>query len=222
VLLHGGPGGQKDGPEGLYDTLARILAMRSIASLRFDFSGAGESTGEYRNMTIAGQITEFETTWQFARSLGFNKVGVVGESYGATIALGSTLVDPDAVCLLWPAIYLLDVTFAPYVTDSKMAEARQKGFIVEEDAEVGLPFLEEVLELKDVESGVKRLKVPTLLIHGTDDSEVPYRQSERAYDLLAEPRRLVPVSGGDHCLIEPAEREVVNEEVPGWLAQHLL
>lgn len=48
ILLHGGPGGQKDGPEGLYRTLAKSLGARGIASVRFDFRGVGESSGRYR------------------------------------------------------------------------------------------------------------------------------------------------------------------------------
>lgn len=56
-------------------------------------------------MTIARQVAEYECVWSWARCLGFERLGVVGESYGATVALHSRLADPDAVCLLWPAIY---------------------------------------------------------------------------------------------------------------------
>ncbi|MEU4253068.1 alpha/beta fold hydrolase [Amycolatopsis sp. NPDC026612] len=221
VLLHGGPGGQKDGPDRLYSDLARSLGEKGIASLRFDFRGVGESTGEYRDMTITRSVEEYDAVWRFARSIGFGHVGVIGESYGATIALRSEAADPDAVCLLWPAIYFLDVTFAPFVTEEKLETARRDGFTIEDGVEVGLSFLEEVLEIEDVEPGIRRLAAPTLLIHGKDDSEVPFRQSESAYALLSEPKKLVLVDGGDHCLARPAEREIVNAEVAAWFSKHL-
>lgn len=221
VMLHGGPGGQKDGPEDLYSTLAKILGTRGIASLRFDFRGVGESGGRYRDMTITRSVSEYEEVWSLARSLGFRRVGVIGESYGATIALRSALADPDVVCLLWPAIYFLDVTFAPFVTADKLEIARRDGFTVEDGVEVGLPFLEEILEVRDAEAGVRGISVPTLVIHGTSDREVPFTQSERANALLTEPKKLVLVEEGDHCLVRPEEREVVNKEIVSWLERYL-
>ncbi|HEX3732180.1 MAG TPA: alpha/beta fold hydrolase [Mycobacteriales bacterium] len=221
VMLHGGPGGQKDGPEGLYGTLARVLADSGIASLRFDFRGVGESTGRYRDMTIARQVADYECVWSFARSCGFDRLGVIGESYGATVALHSRSADPDAVCLLWPAIYFLNATFAPFITPEKMAVARRDGFTVEEGQEVGLAFLEEVFEVRDVEAGVRRLTAPTLLIHGTADREVPVRQSRQAFELLSEPKKLITVPGGAHCLPQAQERELVNEQVGRWLDEYL-
>jgi pimeloyl-ACP methyl ester carboxylesterase len=221
VMLHGGPGGQKDGPEGLYSKLAEVLGSRGIASVRFDFRGVGESSGSYRDMTITRQVAEYECAWSLARSFGFARLGVVGESYGATVVLRSMLADPDVVCLLWPAIYLLDVTFAPFVTPEKMTTARRDGFTVEEGEEVGLEFLEEVFQVHNVEDDVRRLRVPTLLIHGTADQKVPFRQSQRAFELLSEPKRLISAQGGDHCLAQPQERELVNEEVGRWLDEYL-
>ncbi|MGH3426560.1 MAG: alpha/beta hydrolase [Mycobacteriales bacterium] len=221
VMLHGGPGGQKDGPEGLYSTLAAVLARQGIASLRFDFRGMGDSSGRYRDMTIARQVADFNCVWSLARSWGFGRFGVIGESYGATIALHSRLADPDAVCLLWPAIYFLDGTFCPFVTPEKMAAARRDGFMVEDGPEVGLAFLEEVFEVRDVEAGVRRISAPTLLIHGVDDSEVPVRQSQRAFELLSEPKKLVTVPGADHCLVRREERELVNQQVGRWLDEYL-
>ena len=120
VMLHGGPGGQKDGPDGLYYGLAGALGTEGIASLRFDFRGVGESGGRYRDMTIERQTAEYEAVCSLARAWGFARLGVVGESYGATIALRSAQAKLDVVCLLWPAVYFLDGTFSPFVVPEKV------------------------------------------------------------------------------------------------------
>jgi len=221
IMLHGGPGGEKDGPSQLYSNLAAELAGAGVASIRFDFRGVGESSGRYRDMTISSQTKEYEAVFALCRHMGFSNVAVIGESYGGTIAVRSRTANPDAVVLLWPAIDFFDVTFAPFATPQKMELARRDGYTVEDGDEIGLAFLEELHEVRDVWRDVKALSAPTLLIHGTGDVEVPYSQSERAHDLIRSAKKLVLVDGADHCMREPEERVVVNQEIVDWLASHL-
>lgn len=223
VLAHGGPGGVKEGPADLYVELAGHLARGGIASVRFDFLGAGESSGRYRDMTITRQVEELDAVLSYVSdALQPSTLALVGESYGATIVLKAIRrVKCECLVLLWPAIWLLDETFASYVTAEKLARAEQDGFIFEEEEEVGLPFLREVLATGDVSDGLRGLSVPTLFVHGDSDQEVPHQQSIRGAELVTGPERVVIVPGGDHCLEAPAEREVVYREAVNWLNEYL-
>ncbi|WAX78120.1 alpha/beta hydrolase family protein [Streptomyces sp. KMM 9044] len=223
VLAHGGPGGVKEGPADLYVDLADRLAERGIASVRFDFLGAGESTGAYEDMTITRQVAELGAVVDHVRSeLRPSSLGIVGESYGATIAvLGLEQADYAALVLLWPAIWLLDNTFQSFVTPEKMEQARRHGFIEEEGEKVGLAFLNQLVEFDNVSAGLRGKPLPTLLVHGKADQEVPYQQSVRAAELLSGPKKVVLVPDGDHCLERPAERDVVYRETVDWLVTHV-
>jgi len=223
VLAHGGPGGVKEGPADLYVDLAGHLAGGGIASVRFDFLGAGESSGRYRDMTITRQVEELDAVLSYiGDALRPSELALVGESYGATVVLKVIRrVKCECLVLLWPAIWLLDETFASYVTAEKLARAELDGFIVEEEEEIGLPFLREVLGTGDVSGGLRGLSVPTLFVHGDSDQEVPHQQSIRGAELVTGSKRVVIVSGGDHCLEAPAEREVVYREALDWLSEYL-
>ncbi len=219
VLVHGGPGGNKD---NLYSDMADQLAAAGVASLRFDFSGAGESSGSYRHMTITSQVAELETVWQFASSLlKFKKLALIGESYGATIVLKST-IKADTNVLLWPVIDFLDGSFAPFVTDENMQEAKANGFILSEGVEVGLAFLQEVLETRTAVDDLERIKDSNVLfIHGTGDVEVPVHQTEQAFERINEPKKLVIVPDAGHNLTRPHERTILFNEINSWLIEHL-
>jgi pimeloyl-ACP methyl ester carboxylesterase len=222
ILVHGGPGGFKDGPHNLYADLARMLADRGIASIRFDFRGAGQSTGRYRDMTISRQARELAIVKEFVRStIKPKSIGMVGESYGATIALRDLDHSCRALVLLWPAIWLLDNAFSVYVTPENLKEAEEHGYITDEGVELGLSFLREVGEVRDVSSALAGSQIPTLFIHGTADLAVPHVQSERGMSLVAGKRRIVLVPGGDHGLTRGGEREVVYKEAVGWLESFL-
>ncbi|MEW2557539.1 alpha/beta hydrolase family protein [Streptomyces griseorubiginosus] len=223
VLAHGGPGGVKEGPADLYVDLADQLASKGIASVRFDFLGAGESSGAYEEMTITRQVDELGAVVEYVQSdLRPSSLGIVGESYGATIAiLGLSQASYSALVLLWPAIWLLDNTFQSYVTPEKIEQARRHGYIEEEGEKVGLAFLEQLLEFDNVSSGLQGNPVPTLFVHGKADQEVPYQQSVQAAELLSGPKRVILVPSGDHCLERPSEREIVYRETVDWLVNHL-
>jgi uncharacterized protein len=222
VLVHGGPGGVKDGPADLYKDLAAVLAAQGIGSLRFDVRGAGQSTGAYREMTLARQVQDLKAARQFlVERYAPQRIALIGESLGATIVLSGLDGGEDALVLLWPAIWLLDGVFDDYLTEESLAEAKLRGFIVRDDEEVGLPFLTELLETRDVSGPLHGLRTPLLLVHGNADTEVPVDQSAQAEALVAGPVRRVVVPGGDHCLERPAERAVVNQETSAWLAAHL-
>ncbi|MFF6994800.1 alpha/beta hydrolase family protein [Streptomyces sp. NPDC008313] len=223
LLVHGGPGGQKDGPEQLYVHLADELAQAGISSVRFDFRGCGQSTGNYRDMTMARQAAELTAVRRFVDAeLAPDVVALVGESYGATIGILDLGAGYAAHVWLWPCVWLLDGAFESFVTPEKLRSAEAEGHIVEDGEEIGLAFLEELLEVGDVAEPLRRFgSVPTLFVHGEADSEVPFAQSARAAELLSGPVRLVPVPDGDHCLEEPHERQIVNRETAAWLREHM-
>ncbi|MEU1955667.1 alpha/beta hydrolase family protein [Nocardia rhamnosiphila] len=222
LLVHGGPGGDKNGPANLYKELSAQLATEGIGSLRFDIRGAGESTGRYRDMTIARQVEDLSAARTFlASAYAPSSIGIVGESFGATTALAGLHNTEQALVLLWPAIWLLDDVFNSYVDEMSLTEARSQGFIVRDDEEIGLAFLSELLEMRDVSSALAGLQIPVLLIHGDEDTEVPVAQSVRGEQLVAGPVRRVIVPGGDHCLEKPSERVIVYQETVEWLTTHL-
>jgi hypothetical protein len=223
ILLHGGPAGDKDGPEALYADLAKHLAEVGICSVRFDFRGCGQSTGRYRDMTIDRQVAELAAVRRFVDTkLKVSSVAMVGESYGATIGIRGLEAGYQAVVLLWPCIWLLDGAFESYVTPDKMRAAEADGYIVEDGEEIGIDFLRELVEVQDVGRALRDFgSAPTLFIHGEADTEVPFAQSVRAAELVTGPTRLVPVPDGDHCLVEPGEREIVYRETVAWLREYL-
>lgn len=223
IMLHGGPAGDKNGPEDLYADLARNFAASGICSVRFDFRGCGQSTGRYRDMTIERQVAELSAVRRFVDTeLKPDALALVGESYGATIGIRGLEVGYQAVVLLWPCIWLLDGAFESFVTPDKMRVAERDGYIVEDDEEIGIDFLRELVEVGDVGESLREFgSAPTLFIHGDADTEVPFAQSTRAAELVTAPTRLVPVAGGDHCLVEPHEREIVHRETVAWLREHL-
>jgi uncharacterized protein len=218
-MLHGGPGGSKEGPSDLFVKLAASLADADIASFRFDFAGEGESKGDYINTSASDQVAQCKHVIAWLRSRGFKHLAVVGESFGGTCALGAYDQGIDALALLWPAIWLLETEFGKYTDQTHAEQAHQDGGIDIDGKRVGPQFIDDLLQAPDRSAELAQITAPTLLIHGTDDSDVPVHQSERAFEVLNEPKRLITEPGGEHCLRHPDEQARVVDEVTAWMVR---
>jgi pimeloyl-ACP methyl ester carboxylesterase len=87
-----------------WDALARRLQALGIASLAIDLRGHGE-TGGVENWLLAPQDVEVALTWLGAKQdVDADRLGVIGASIGANLALllGSTNPRIDALALLSP------------------------------------------------------------------------------------------------------------------------
>ena len=115
IMVHGGPGGSKSGPGGLFELLTPRLIERNIGTVRFDFLGEGESEGDYVDMTFSGQRGEYQQVLHYARSQEFGKLGVLGDSYGGATAIAEYSYDIECLGLVWPCIDLLATSFNTYL-----------------------------------------------------------------------------------------------------------
>ena len=69
VLMYHGFTGNKTEHAGHFRNLSRLLAAEKIASLRMDFSGNGESDGEFSDFTFDTLIAEANLMLDYAKTI---------------------------------------------------------------------------------------------------------------------------------------------------------
>ena len=172
--------------------LAAHAHARSRAFLRFDQRGHGESSGKLGRVAVSELIAD--ATRVLERT---GPADVVGSSLGGLVAAHVAAARPELVrrlALLAPALGLLARLAERLDQHGRMWTNQGLGFHVDPRVladgatldEVGLPT---------------RLRVPTLVVHGTADEVIPARASERFFaGLAAHHKQLWIVPGGDHRL----------------------
>jgi fermentation-respiration switch protein FrsA (DUF1100 family) len=142
----------------------------------FDYRGYGKSQGR---PTVSGLIQDGYDAMTIARLRGWTvgkAVVYFGESLGCAVLLALAVEQPpDRVILS-----------APFASLRAMGQIRLPplAFLVEND------FNNARL--------VTQLRAPLLVIHGTDDRTVPFRQGQELYALAPHPKLFYPVIGGGH------------------------
>ncbi|MCL6593181.1 MAG: alpha/beta fold hydrolase [Alicyclobacillus sp.] len=220
ILLHSF-GATKVESHRLYVRLSRRLELRGVASVRFDFSGSGESDGEFAEMTVSGELAEAHAILDYVRShprVDAARVSVAGFSLGGLVAgmlAGDRPDDVARLALVAPAANLPELV-RDMAAAAGLAEPPEV-FDYEGDL-LGRAFALDVLQLQPWQRS-QPYQGPVLLVHGSADTRVPPAVTE-AYQAKVYGGRaqVVWVDGADHTFNRYAWQEQVIDAVVGFVA----
>lgn len=212
VLLHSFTASKVESHR-MYVKLSRGLEALGIASFRFDFSGSGESDGDFEEMTLSSELAEAHTILtqvQADERIDSSRISLLGLSMGGLVAsllAGDCPADIRKLALLAPAGNLgqiVQAVAAQQGIDEEMRVFDHGGNLI------GRPFAEELATL-DAFERAKPFGGPVLLIHGTEDMTVPYVVSERYQQVsYAGHSTLHPIAGAGHTFDKHTwEQEVI-------------
>jgi pimeloyl-ACP methyl ester carboxylesterase len=217
VLYHGFTGGRAEA-RFLFVHFSRLLARHGIASARFDFLGSGESDGEFRDMTLSGEIADARAILErFGRVRGVDpeRLFLLGLSAGGTIAgyvAGERGREVRGLVLWAPAGEISErIREREEYLQAAAAAAAAAGGPSPDPADygglrVGPRYVSDAQEVRVLESSA-RYPGPVLVVYGTSDPVVPPAVARRYGELFGARARLAPIQGAGHVFEGAAWRE---------------
>lgn len=189
------------------------------AFTRFDYSGHGNSMGEFEKLTLSHWI---EDSLDVLDKITEKQQIIVGSSMGAWIMVHLALLRPNRVK------GLVGVAAAPDFTEDLMwgmADDKEKAYLkkhkiwrqLSPDGEH-----ETVITLSLIEDGRKHLilrnkiaiDMPVRLIHGLDDRSVPWHVSKQLMEQInSDDVTLCVVKGGHHRMSQPEQIKILLRTV---------
>ncbi|MGQ9903870.1 MAG: alpha/beta hydrolase family protein [Anaerolineae bacterium] len=228
MLLHGLTGSRIESHR-FFVHLARALAARGIAALRFDFRGSGDSEGEFQDMTAPGELSDAKAglDWMVAHpALDSARLGVAGVSLGGMIAAQLAGRNPSLVRGLVLLAALADTTLfgataqqtAQQSGASPLEALARDGYYLLWGYPLGMGFVQTIFEQKPLED-VKRYRGRALIIHSAGDPTVPYQHAELYKEALGDRAALHKLDSQTHVFDEPpAERQAIELTV-NWFKE---
>ena len=200
------------------------LYHAGIATLRFDFSGNGQSQGNFAETTYSKHVKEMQLAIQQLKHYGVENIGLAGHSMGAAISLLTASRTPEvgAVCTLAGRFSELDVS--GLLGETKVEELRQTGQIHfssrGRNLMLGNDFFDDVKEYNLADT-VSHLNIPLLAIHGEEDDIISVSEVYQSRQLKPENTTIEVLKGADHMFSQEAHRTHIAQLLTGWFGQHL-
>jgi len=227
VLAHGLTVDKDEG--GIFTKLAIEFCAAGFAVFRFDFSGHGESEGKSIDLTISAEIKDLEAAVNQALKQ-YPSLGLVSASFGGGPSIFYTAKNQNKLkCLcLWNPVLNYEHTFInptlPWLHAKKAAMERElqtRGWTALGSRKfvVGKALFEEMASLKPYEA-LKKISIPTMIIHGDKDSKIPYEDSREYAKLLAN-GKLTTLAGAEHGFHEKGETPQAIKETVNFFKNNL-
>ncbi len=223
LLLHGFTGHRIESMF-TFVHLARHLASHGIAAVTFDFRHSGESDGSFEQMLVTGELADALRVTDWLQRQPFadrSRLGLLGMSLGGLVA-GCVVGRTDAFAAL---VQMCPTTVANL--DMNVCK-RNKGCPVDEPVVIG-PYtlhrdFQADLQTLDPLADVVKHPRPSLVVHGTGDTVVPFAVGEeyaQAMQRAKVPVRLHPVPGADHGFNKAEYRAELTTAVCDFFVQTL-
>ncbi len=202
--------------------VSRALLKHGYAVLRFDFTGLGNSDGDFANTNFSSNVDDLIAASTFLRENYDAPSLLIGHSLGGTAVLKAANDIPECkgvVTIGSPA----DAQHVAQQFACDISAINENG-----EAEVdlaGRKFLIKKQFIDDINNTntdhIASLKKALLVMHSPIDSTVSAKEAERIFVAAKHPKSFISLDNADHLLSRARDAEYVADTIAAWASRFI-
>ncbi|GAB5451248.1 MAG: bifunctional alpha/beta hydrolase/OsmC family protein [Halioglobus sp.] len=202
--------------------IARALTARGIAVLRFDFTGLGNSDGDFANTNFSSNMQDLLAAADFLRRDYEAPSLLIGHSLGgaAILAVAEDIPEARAVVTIGAPS---DAAHVIHNFSASVDEIRDSGEanvkLAGRDFTIRRQFLDDLEQLES--NGLPRLRKALLVMHSPLDATVDIAEAEKIYRGAKHPKSFISLDDADHLLSRREDSAYAAEAIAGWAGRYL-
>ena len=208
---------------GAVTNISRALTSKGIAVLRFDFTGLGESEGDFADTNFSSNVQDLIDAASYLDEHYEAPKIIIGHSLGgaAVLMAAGSIPSIEAVATVGaPA----DPPHVKHLFQNSLEEIEASGEAVVQLS--GRPFkikkqFVDDLERTDLASRLKVLKKPLLILHSPQDEIVDITNAEKIYIGAMHPKSYISLDGADHLLMRKEDSLYVGQMIASWAERYV-
>ena len=203
--------------------ISRSLTEEGIGVLRFDFTGLGQSSGDFADSNFSSNVQDLIYAAKALTEAYEAPQLIIGHSLGgaaavfaaseiqsirAVVTIGSP-ADPEHVQNLFQEnIEEIEEN------DSALVNIGGRDFTIKKQ------FVQD-LQDRDMADVVKSLRKPILVMHSPQDTIVGIYNAAKIYEAAMHPKSFISLDGADHLLSKKEDSLYVGSVIAGWSERYL-
>ena len=203
--------------------ISRALTLAGIAVLRFDFTGLGDSEGEFEETNFSSNVEDLVAAAKFLEDHYEAPSLLIGHSLGgaAVIFAAAMIESVRAVATIGAPS---DPTHVAHLVQSGKDQIEREGkaqvFIGGRPFTIKKQFLDD-LQHKNMPGILSDLKKALLVMHSPQDQIVGIKNAGKIYDSAWHPKSFVSLDGADHLLSRQEDSQYAGEVIATWAKRYL-
>lgn len=203
--------------------ISRAMTAQGFAVFRFDFTGLGESEGDFADTNFSGNVEDLVAAADFLRKHYNAPTLLIGHSLGGAAVLFAAKSIPEikgVVTVGAPA----DPEHVTHLLRSELEEIEATGQatvnLSGRDFTIKKQFLED-LRNQSLKVTIKKIRTPILILHSPQDTTVEIKNAELIYHAARHPKSFVSLDGADHLLTRKEDSTYVGQVITGWAQRYV-
>ena len=203
--------------------ITRALTQAGMAVFRFDFTGLGESEGDFADTTFASNTEDLLAAAAYMKRELEGPSILLGHSLGgaAVLAAAGSIGTCKAVATVGAPFDPSHVThlFGDSLSEIE-AEGRAEVRIAGRSFTVSRAFLRDI-EGHRMEEILRTLRRPLLVLHSPVDSVVGIENAALIYEAARHPKSFVSLDDANHLLLVEDDARYVGDVLAAWAGRYL-
>lgn len=203
--------------------ISRALTMNGFAVLRFDFTGLGESDGDFSDTNFSGNVEDLVSAAKYLAKNHKSPTLIIGHSLGGAAAIFAAS-QIDSIKAIATVAAPSNPKHLQHLLLSSLEEIQAKGKAIVNlggrNFTIKKQFIDD-LEANGLSQTTKNLRTPLLVMHSPQDTIVNIKNAEEIYKAAHHPKSFVSLDRADHLLSNKADSIYVGNIIANWAKRYV-
>ena len=203
--------------------IGKTLARAGFGVLRFDFTGLGESEGDFPDTNLTSNIDDVLSAARFLETHYAAPQILIGHSFGGIAMLKAARAVPSSVAVVTIATPSDPKHVLEHFGESRArieSEGSAEVQVLGHRVSIKRQFIDDVMGV-DVQTDLRDLGKALLILHAPGDEVISIDHAAQLFAHARHPKSFVTLDSADHLLSDRSDAAYAGGLIAIWVSRYL-